>query len=235
MANPEYLITLPKRGLRVTPPHETQTNMRLARSGQKVSWSPEEKTRLRELINCTILKKRYPAKEDGDRFMKEDVDYERREELRCMANELVGCIVSSWRTINPQKDIAIILFGSIAKGLVKRPDHPNPSNVDLAVIGNFTPEEKSELFDGIRFKRKEIQQRTINGNTNIDPSERNPGNAGVLIQTPDKLIVNDFSATRIYIRSNAQPLYDPAGIWKKIERRALEHFAGTDKLLAVKS
>lgn len=235
MANPEFLITLPRRGLKIIPPPETQENMRLARSGQKVFWTPEEKTRLRELISCTILEKRYPTKEDGQKFMAQDVDYGRREELLSMALELTNCIVSSWQTINPQKDIAIILFGSIAKGLVKKPTHPNPSNVDLAVIGDFTPEERDRLFDGIRCKRGEIQQKIISGNPNIDPSERNPGNAGVFIQTPNKLSNNDFSATRIYVRSNAQALYDPAGIWKNIEKKALAHFAEMKKLSAVKS
>lgn len=235
MTNPEFLITLPRRGLRIIPPSETQENMRLVRSGQRVSWTPEEKTRLQQLIKCTILEKRYPTREDGQKFMAQDVDYERREVLLSMALELTSCIVNSWQAINPQKDIAIILFGSIAKGLVKRPSHPNPSNVDLAVIGDFTPEERDKLFDGIRCKRGEIQQKIIDGNPNIDPAETNPGNAGVFIQTPAKLTGNNFSATRVYVRSNAQALHDPAGIWKNIEKKALAHFAEMKKLPAVKS
>lgn len=240
---PEFLISLPKRGLRVIPPAETEANMRLARLRQRVTWSLEEKARLKQLIGCSILEKRYPTREDGEKFMRDEVDYNRREELLRMAHELTSHIIASWDIINPDKDIAVILFGSVAKGLVKKADHPDPSNIDLAVIGDISNEERVELYDRIRSKRKDIQRRIIKNNPNISPEvkqraienqyvdrKENLGNAGVFIQTPEKVKKNDYSAAMIYIRSNAHALYDPSGIWHRIENETLEFLGGRKKL-----
>ncbi|MDP2637616.1 MAG: nucleotidyltransferase domain-containing protein [Candidatus Levybacteria bacterium] len=242
---PEQLITLPKRGIRIIPPQETQANMKLANEGQKVTWSWEEKTRLKQLINCSILEKRYPTREDGARFMRDEVDYDRREELLCMAHELTNHIISSWKRINPNTEIAVILFGSVAKGLVKKADHPDPSNIDLAVIGDISDEERTELYDRIRPKRKDVQRRIIANNPHISPEikqkaienqyvdrNENFGNAGVFIQTPEKVKKNNYSVGITYIKSNAQTLYDPSGIWQEIEKETLG-FVGGKKKVAV--
>ncbi|MCL5970090.1 MAG: hypothetical protein M1450_01135, partial [Patescibacteria group bacterium] len=74
---------------------------------------------------CGILAKRYPKPEQGRKFM-ESVDYERRKELLEKAVHLSESIVASWKEINPDKPIAIILFGSVAKGLVKQTQNPDP-------------------------------------------------------------------------------------------------------------
>jgi predicted nucleotidyltransferase len=218
----ELLITLPKRGLRVIPPAETRQNMTRARTGEKVSWSAAEKARLLMLRDCNILAKRYPKREDGKRFM-EEVNYEWREELFEMSKELSSEIVLSWNRIAPEKDIAVVLFGSVAKGLVKEPHSINPSNIDMAVIGRISQTEKEALFDMIRPKRKAIQQRILSRCPYIDfdSEDPNPGNAGVIIQDVSKLKKNGYEPTIRYIASGAFAMHDPANIWSEIERQAI--------------
>lgn len=216
----ELLISLPKRGIRVIPPQETRDNMQRARLGEVVSWSQDEKIRLRQIINCGILAKRYPTAADGKRFM-EEVDYAWRAQLENMAEELTCGIVLKWHQINQKKDIAVVLFGSVAKGLVRKPDHPDPSNIDLAVIGNFSPEERADLFDAIRPMRRDVQKRIISKCPKVETCDTNPGNAGIFIQDADKLSKDHYEPALRYIASNAYALYDPGGIWKQIEKEAI--------------
>lgn len=218
--NREMLITLPRRGLRVIPPPETQDNMRKARAGQIVSWSDEEKKRLKLLTHCSILTKRYPTPQDGQRFM-QGVNYEWGKELLGMAHETTDEIVSQWNTINPHTDIAVLLYGSITKGLVKNPDNPDPSNIDIAVIGNIGFAEREELFDAIRPKREEIRERILSKCPAVHSREPNPGNVGVIIQHTDKLAINNFGQARTYITAGARALYDPSGLWQRLEEEAL--------------
>ncbi len=219
---PDYLITVPKRGLRIIPPAETLQKMMAARHGLRVgSWTDEEKTRLRLITESGILKKRYPTSADGKLFMQE-VDYERRNELLSYAYELSEQVVRSWETINPDKDIAIILFGSITRGLVKRPEHPDPSNIDMAVIGNITDEEKELLFDAIREKRAEVKGRILSGCVNLTGIHEQCGNAGVFIQDISKLKLNNYCPAIEYIKACATALWDPVGIWGCLEREALQ-------------
>lgn len=217
------LITLPRRGLRIFPPAETAENMRRAKLGEVVLFSDEEKRRLRLLMQCSILKKRYPTPEEGRKFM-QDVDYEWRENLREMAQELSDSIVTEWRGINSEQDIAVVLFGSISKGLVKRPDHPDPSNIDMAVIGCMRSSERFQLYDGIRPKRLEIQKRILEHCPVVDSSEPNPGNAGVTIQPMERVLKDNYSQIISYVRSGAEPLYDGSGIWQSLETYALQAY-----------
>lgn len=215
------LITLPKRGLRVIPPLETAEKMRQAKTGQKVlPFSAEEKYRLRKLIDCSILKQRYPTKQDGERFMNE-VDLDWREQLLNMAQELSDTTVKKWRQINDRKDIAVVLYGSVAKGLTKKPGHEDPSNIDLGVIGNFGESERHALYNAIRPTRIEMQNRILARCSFIDSPEANPGNAGVSIQDLSKLRSNFYYGTRMYISAGAFALYDNSGIWEDIEKEAI--------------
>lgn len=221
----ELLITLPKRGIKIVPFPETIEKMERARRGERVGpWSEEEKLRLKLLTRCGILENRYSTPEEGKEFMKV-VDYERRKELLGMACELTDCIIDKWGIINPGKNIAVVLFGSIAKGLVKKSDHSDPSNIDLTVIGMFSPEEKELLFNEIRPKRTEIQERILKDCPNAaDRAGLCVGNAGVHIQCPEKLIKNNYSGALEYIKSKATPLYDPSGIWRNLEKEALDFY-----------
>lgn len=232
---PNYLITLPKRGVKVIAPEHTQAVMARAKANklngttftdeekQKL-WPEEEKARLKIMTNCGTLKRRYPQKEDGETFMK-DIDYQRRDELLDRACDLTVEVVSSWEKLKPETPIAVILFGSVAKGLVKREDHPDPSNIDIAVIGEITKEERNSLLDAIRPKRIEIQNEILAKVPSIDSAERNPGNAGVIVQDMEKLTKENYSQTKNYIASGAVALYDPSGLWQKLEIDALKHEA----------
>lgn len=217
-----YLITIPKRGIKIIPPEETAQKMAAARRGERVGeWSQEEKTRLQLLIESSIMKKRYPTSEDGKQFM-EWVDYERRKELFSYAEDLSNHIVGKWKEVNPEQEIAIVLYGSTTRGLVKNPEHPDPSNIDMAVIGEISEEERLALFDAIRPKRHEIQEKILCSCKNIAPEYISQcGNAGVHVQHINKLKVNNYCTTFEYIKARAVALYDPASIWGQIELEAL--------------
>jgi predicted nucleotidyltransferase len=229
----EYLITLPKRGLRVQAPAYVRRVMEVARKhkerGERFTdeekqslWPDAEKARLRIMTNCSILRKRYPTREEGERFM-HDVDYDQREFLLGQAGDLTLGIVESWQQIAPDKPIAVVLYGSVAKGLVKRPDHPDPSNIDLTVIGDISPEQRLELMDSIRSRREKVRERILARVPKVDSREHNPGNAGVMVQHTDRLLNGGFYGARNYIASGAFALHDPKGIWKSIESEAIEY------------
>ncbi len=230
---PDYLITLPRFGIKVVAPEHTARVMALARQHKQEGtrftteekanlWPVEEKARLAIMKNCAILAKRYPKPEAGRRYM-EDVDYQRREVLLRQAGSLAAHIVEQWREIDPQHDVAVLLFGSVAKGLVKRPDHPDPSNIDLAVVGRITDEQRDELLTRIRPERERLKDEILACVPRLDSQEHNPGNAGVMVQDRSKLTNGQYYGARNYIASGAIPLYDPQGTWRQIEREALAY------------
>ncbi len=217
-----YLINIPQRGVKIIPPAETAEKMRLAKQGQRVgAWSEEEKIRLKLLIDCSILKNRYPTAEAGRDFMV-DVDYQRREELYRYAEELSDCILEKWSSIS-NKPIAIVLYGSTTRGLVKCPEHPDPSNIDLFVTGDISEEKKLILLDEIRPKRLKIKEIILKSCNRVNEQSIG-GNAGVHVQHTNKLTVNDYCGVLGYIAANAVALYDPAGVWKRLEKEALEFY-----------
>jgi predicted nucleotidyltransferase len=226
-----YLITLPKRGLRVIAPDHTRQVMELAQKhkaeGTRFTdeekadlWPDTEKARLYLMKQCGTLKRRYPEAGQGRKFM-ESVDYERRDELMERAKSLSLDIVNSWEQVNPDKPIAVVLFGSVAKGLVKRTENPDPSNIDLAVIGDISREEKEKLLDEIRPHRRSVQDWILGKVPFINSEERNPGNAGVIVQSLETVAKDNFEPVKNYITSGAIPLHDPAGIWQETEEKAL--------------
>lgn len=221
--NEQMLITLPKRGLRIVPPDETRRNMERAKNGEIVHWSEEEKIRLKMVRDCSILAKRHPSPENGQEYMAH-VDYGRQEVLTRLAQELTSDIAYQWHRINPNSDIAILLFGSVAKGLVRNADHPDPSNIDLAVIGNIRDIEREKLFDRIKAKRSYVKGQILASCPSISSPEANPGNAGVIIQDISKVVKGDYNVARTYIAGGARPLYDPGSIWKPIETAALHSY-----------
>lgn len=183
--------------------------------------SDEESERLRQIINDGTLKRRYPTPNDGREFMS-DIDFDRRDHLLGMAYEASNKIVEEWRRINPDKDVAVILFGSVAKGLVKNPDHKDPSNIDMAVIGDITDDESEKLFDAIRPYRTSIQEKILIDCVEVESEDINPGNLGVLIQHTDKLTNGHYSGAAAHIMAGAFPLHDPQNIWTGIEHYALK-------------
>lgn len=228
-----YRITIPKRGIKVIPPRETQEKMALAKQGIKVDpFSPEEKYRLRKIMDCKVLEGRYPAREDGLAFMQE-VDLGWRNELLSKASGLAGTIVEEWNNISTNP-IAVLLYGSVAKGLTKRPDHYDPSNIDLAVIGAIGSEERDALYDAIRPERLRIQSEILSNCPALDSPETNPGNAGVSIQDLNKLRSNYYYGVRMYIQAGALPLFDEYNVWAGIESEAIA-FARSHKTSRGKS
>lgn len=220
-------FTLPRRGISVLAHPSSQRILEEIRTnginGHPV-WSLQEKARIRLLRDCRILARRYPDPQTGRDFMSH-VSKERCEELFVMAQDLTSVIVESWQQISPGKDIAIILFGSVAKGLVKDVSHPDPSNIDVAVVGEITDDERLQLLDLIRPKRTELRDKIRGKCQDIQTTDTNPGNAGVMVQNTQKLKNGCFSCALNYIAAGAFPLYDPAGIWEDIEQTALSQAA----------
>jgi len=225
---PEYLISLPKRGIQIIPPPETASNMALASSlvkggaeSPRIQWTEREKTRIWLIKNCKILANRYPSKESGKQFMK-TVNYRRREELLTMAGELSDHIAETWNQINPDKKIAVILYGSVAKGLVKTPGQSPASDIDLTTIGDFTDSERMQLRARIHTKREEVRDRIV-ASAFVKEGELDIRYAGALVQNATTLTKNNFSDAINYIKSGALALHDPSGIWAEIEANALDY------------
>lgn len=226
MAKPEFLITLPRRGLQIIPPPETQRNMAFARRLQQeksgrglplegIVWSDQERARIKLIKNHGPIKKRYPNPECGRKLMA-CVDYERREELLVWAKDLSDHIVAEWQSISSRDPVAVILYGSVARGTVKPPDHPNPSDIDLLVTGHFWESHRQALFSAIQEKREEISERILG---HIDLTY-----AGVKIQSVRKLVVDGYNTTLNYIGSPVIPLHDSSSLWANLENSALNFF-----------
>jgi len=188
-------------------------------------WTPELKARIQLMLGNRITARRYPERQIGESFMHE-VDTERHIELLGLADRMSDHIVSEWQKIDPQKDIAVVLFGSVATGLVKSRLHPDPSNVDLAVVGDFNQEATTSLLNAIKSERtaigEEIRSTCPNVDRTLDPL---PGNVGVFVQRPQILTNDHFGEARVYLASGAYALHDPAGIWAEIDRGAIEYQA----------
>jgi hypothetical protein len=205
----QQMMWIPERG--VTPliqPHAQYTNA----NGSTAL----EAERLRLMTKDGTLKKRYPTPDQGLSFMQE-VCMDRRNELLETAKELTPKIVSEWGSINAEKPIGVVIFGSTAKGLVKHNENPDPSNIDIAVIGNITDVERSTLLRAIRPHRDAAEEKMYEA----CPDCVNKPNAGVHVQHVSKLTNGHHTEALNYIASGAFPLYDPTGMWKRVEEEAL--------------
>ncbi len=228
-----YRISLPRRGITMRAPEHVAKIMETAKK-HKVErtrynpqereelWPEREKARIWLIKNCSILRKRYPNPQAGREYMQR-VNPQRQEELLTIAHELSNETIEEWKKISSNGRIAILLFGSVAKGLTKDCSDPDPSNVDLAIIGDIKDDERIALLDAIRPARDRIKTRILEQcGGQLDSPEANPGNAGVFVQDISRLTVNNFSTAMNYIGSNAIALHDPAGVWKNIEGQALD-------------
>lgn len=194
-----------QKGLVVALPVEaTRSIVNANRDGETLPVT--EGTRLQVISDDSVLNKRYPSIAEGAKYM-DQVDTQWGEHLYGIAESMAERIKQETEVMG-KRDIAIVLFGSVAKRLTKTSTHPDPSNVDMAVIDQFSDEEKTELFDRIRPYRKQWE-----------PDIRN--NVGVHIHHIDKLRANNYYLTVQYIGSSGRALYDPAEIWQTIEQEAL--------------
>lgn len=216
----EQLFWAHDRGLLVTlTPETTQIIGHEIINGNPI---PEtESLKLGQINGDAILKKRHPNQSSGEALM-ESVDYQRRYELIQLAMELTSHIVETWSTMNPHKDIAVLLYGSVAKSLVKKSDHESPSDIDLTVIGDLTDSERLGLRNAIQAKRENIRERILTKCTNVQEEAWDDIRyAGTMVQHTSKLTKNRYSDALAYIGSCTRPLHDPSGIWQRIEQGAL--------------
>jgi len=201
----EQMFWVHNRGIIVALPPDATASIGNAYANRK-ELDHKDQRRLNAINNDGILKKRYPSAKDGEEYMN-SVDMEWREVLYRKADLISVQIAEQAKAIG-KEDFAILLFGSVAKGLARKQDHPDPSNIDLAVIGQFTDEEREELLNRIRPIRNKEEEEIGN-------------NVGVFIQTPNKLRNSNYGAAFMYIGSSARALYDPKGIWSSLQEEAL--------------
>lgn len=201
----EQMFWVHTRGVVVAlPPDVTASIGKAHANGEEIY--PNDQRTLSIINNDGILKKRYPSAKEGEKYMN-SVDMGWREALYDKAISISEQIAEEAKAMG-KEDVAILLFGSVAKGLVRKKDHADPSNIDLAVIGEFTKEEREKLMNRIRPIRHKEQENIGN-------------NVGVFIQTPDKLRNSDYGAALMYMGSSARALYDPKGIWSNLREEAL--------------
>lgn len=214
----QQMFWLHDRGLILTlPPEATK---KIAHGVNNGGIPKDELQRLKIIGRDTILKNRYPTSVEGSEYM-ESVDMEWREHLFSVAQETADHIKEQAEKMGKEK-IAIVLFGSVAKGLTKSPDHSDPSNIDMVVIGDFLDEEKEELFDKVRPIRNEKAEEI--GNT-----------VGVHIQDRSIFTKNNHNDALNYIASGATALYDPHAVWSNIESEALSASEGMKKYQSITS
>ncbi len=248
-------IYIPARGVRVELPPQVlaQSKMhehnihRCSQTCERpaivpLSW--ESKYWIIAIQNDRTLRRRYPQEEIGQRFMTQ-VDHDWRETLYDRALDLTGSIQNAAREIGVQR-FAVVLYGSVARNLVKRPGHPDPSNIDIAVVGSISCQEKDEMYRLIRNDREEVTTRIKDEEKNaiearteglaldrvtkaklgrIDREIDPIGRAGVIIRSVPAVKESDYDLVLWYMAGCGQPLYDHDGLWAQLEHEAMPHLA----------
>lgn len=196
-------------------PHATSMISEAVAPGNQIP--PTESARLRIITNDHILRTRFPNPNDGVQLMTQ-VDMERREELLGYAYEITPKIVEEWEKINPNEPIAVVVYGSVAKGLVKPKDHDEPSDLDMSVIGNITEKERRKLLEASIPHRERIQQQM-----GITPQEgiKYPTLSCFKIRDTRILLSDNYSLAKKLIASSTFATHDPSGILQKIESEVL--------------
>ncbi len=233
-------VYLPERGILVELPNHLAQSIQVCPDTGNVSMDPAQRAFVRSVMNNTILRNRFPGREDGAFFM-ESVSPEWREFLMKKAYEMSDVIVNANRD-QANRDIAVLLFGSVARNLVKRRNYHDPSNIDLAVVGKFESEQEvNDLYDSIRPARVRISSEITRGEKcsccsveNYDPQKCRANKVGspaagpydfprvgVSIKTADQAKKSGYINARVWLSGCAKPLYDAQGVWKEIEEEAL--------------
>lgn len=206
----EQMYWLPRRGVIVTlPPHVTREI-----AGPISRWediTPAAGHRLALLDKESILKKRFPNSEIGNDY-RNRVDMVWRGALLHEAMYMAYAIKEAVKQVTgfAEEEFAILLFGSIARGLSRSRQDADPSNLDITVIANFTEDQREQVFYIIRPNRERGRERIRN-------------NIGVCLQTPSKFTNDHYALTLELIGSCAQPLHDPGNLWGQLEQEALEY------------
>jgi hypothetical protein len=232
---PNELISIPRRGLRHALPESVDTKVRDFRVGSflhrdvyrrvRPQWSSDDLVRFDLILNSSVLAQRFPHPDAGRKLMGV-VDYNYRNELFGYSLDMSKIIQNAIYTMPSYFDkyYAILLFGSIPRGLVKRPGYFDPSNIDIAVIGNFNSSERDYIFDHIRQDRHDLQDYMLRQNKMWRMPFEQRCNVGVHIQDQGKITGNSFSTALQYISSCAYPLYDNYHVWSEIESDAIAYY-----------
>lgn len=244
-------LYIPRRGLLVELPQSCAQDIKFSSETGNAVLDPMTREQLKNIMNCPILRARYPHVEDGEKFMN-SISPQWRDGLLKEAKTMGAAIKTAFWTIG-KKSFATILYGSVAKNLVKSLIHPDPSNVDIVVIGDFDTQEKLEIMDLIRPTRQEITTNikakemcrceSVMCYCYADLAERYLRQAttslrdsdgkivsysseliermGIILHPTDSLRGNGYGLAREYVASCARPLYDPENIWGEIENEAI--------------
>lgn len=232
-------LYLPERGVVVELPASCYQGINICPESGQVTLDPLIRAQLKAISSEAILQNHYPALEYGENFMGQ-ISPQWRDRLLEQANVVTRSIVKACQSIGKER-FAVLLFGSVAKNLVKFPAHSDPSNIDIAVIGDFIPTEKKDLFDLIRPVRQEVTDsikraqfckcetihcrcRIVDQGSAPDASRKDllvDSRVGVFIQTPEVLRKDGYGGAREYVASCAKALYDPEGVWGEIEHEVI--------------
>ncbi len=172
-----------------------------------------------------ILKKRHAESGEGcnygNNYMSR-VNLEWRETLLKEANLMARVIRNSAVELGfADEEFAIILFGSIPRGLSRTRTDEDPSNIDLSLIGNFSDYDREAILNRIKPTRDEIGGKIGN-------------NTGVFVQSGDRLKRENYQPVVQFIGACAEPLHDPGGIWQRLEKEALECSLSSSQQAAIK-
>lgn len=204
----EQMYWIHSRGVAITlPPPITEKISGPISRGECVD--PIQYHRLYLIENNSILKKRLPQDTDGERYMYR-VDLKWRERLLEEVQKIAFVIKKSVKEVTgfSDEDFAIILFGSVARGLCRNSSDEDPSNIDISVIGDFSDLDRGEIFERIRPDREKGGERIGN-------------NIGIFLQTKEKLAKDNYSSVIQFIGACGYALHDPGNIWHNIETEAL--------------
>lgn len=220
----EQMFWVHDRGLIITlPPIFTAEIAGSICRGEQIN--PLQVQRLSIIETDPILKKRHAESGEGcnygNNYMTR-VDLEWRENLLKEANLMAGVIRNSAAELGfVDEEFAIILFGSIPRGLSRARTDEDPSNIDLSVIGNFSDYDREAILNRIKPTRDEIGRKIGN-------------NTGVFVQNKYRLTRENYQPVIQFIGACAEPLYDPGGIWQHLEKEALECSLSSSKKAAIK-
>ncbi|EKD91496.1 MAG: hypothetical protein ACD_30C00003G0007 [uncultured bacterium] len=230
-------IYLHERGVLVDLPPQLAQNIFSDPDQGEFYMGEVEKQRLKAILKDPILKKRYPDYSDGDRYM-DGVSPQWRDRLMGWSHEMTEAIKDACLDIGIDR-FGVILHGSVAKNLAKQRTDADPSNIDLAVIGDISVDEGEEIKNIIRGARERITTRIrvaescrcvglrcvcaseVSLSKPSNPIER----VGVLVQDIETLRKNDYYQARMFMSSCARVMYDPFDLWKALELEAVPSMA----------
>lgn len=147
-------LYIPERGVLVELPPSCSEGISICPETGRASIDPLVRTQLRTIQNDPIIRGRYPSTQEGEQFM-DEVSPQWRDRLLEHTEFLSEEIKQACFSIGSQR-FAIILYGSLARNLTKDRTSEDPSNIDIAVVGEFSPKQKESILDSIRVARQQV-------------------------------------------------------------------------------